>query len=239
MFRRGYEYVKNSRMYYQPKTPFAALKAAEAGLLPPEAFIFKATSIEPISDSPENLEEIERILAQKNRDLETNKLLMDLLGKLIKHPDKEIALFAAESINAIESSYNAELEALKDDQHRERANLFIERAELSRASADLMKFYLREAFASFRILEKNRSMRTEDYISMAGILTELGLLPQAEKTLLDNQIDSVEAMFLLAEIAFKKRDYTGLYRIVDRLSRKRSLLDINQLSLVDFWMDNK
>lgn len=239
MFEKGYEYVKNSKMYYQPKTPFSALRAAEAGLLPPEAFIFKATSVEPIADNPENLEEIERILAQKNRDLETNKLLMDILSKLIKNSDKEIALFAAESINAIESSYNTALEALKDSEYRGRAELYIEMAELNKASTDIKNFYLKEAFSNYRELEKLSALEENDFLKMARILIELNLVSQAKKILTDNGINSIEAVFIMAETAFRLRDFSELYRIVQSLNKRRDMMDANQKALVDYWIEGK
>ena len=238
-FKHGFEYIKNSEMYYQPKTPSGALRAAEEGLLPVEAFIYKAASIEPIFDTPENLEEIERILAQKNRDLETTKLLIALLNKLIQNPDKEVALFAAESINSIENSYNRILEELKEEDFRKRAELYLEMAELNKSIGDLKTFYLREAFSNLRNLEKSDKAEPGDYLLMADILAELGMLTQARKTIEDNNIRSIEAEFKLADIAFREKDYSELYTVIARLDKNRDMLDINQTALVDFWMGSE
>jgi hypothetical protein len=227
------------QMYFLPKTPYSAMRAAEDGLLPAEAFIYKAVSIEPISDNPENLEEIERILGQKERDLETNLLLIDILGKLIRNPDKEIALFAAESINAIENDYNRAIEKLNEGEFRKKAALYTEMAELNRAVTDLKNFYLREAFSNYRQLEKQNTIETDDLLNMAGILIELGLLTQAKNIVIDNKLTGIDSKFILADIAFRERNYTELFQIMDELNKTRSMMDINQTDLIDFWRDKK
>lgn len=239
MSKRGFNYIKNMHHYFQPKTPFSALRAAEEGLLPPEAFIYRATSIEPIADHPDNLNEIERILGQKERDVETNMLLIDILGKLIKDPDKEKALFAAESINAIENSYNQAIENLDPKDHRNKAELYTEMAELNKAVIDLKNFYLREAFMSYRSMEKNKELTTADRLNMCRILIDLGLLIQAENIIADNKIRGAEANFILADIAFRQRNYSELFEIIKELNTYRTQLDINQTSLIDFWMEGQ
>ena len=98
---------------YNPRTPRAALLAVESGLLPQEAYIYKANSIKPLFEEPVDIPEIERILASENNDLTTNLLLIGILERLLVNNDSEIALFAAESINAIEGRYNDRIEGLK------------------------------------------------------------------------------------------------------------------------------
>ncbi|HAK45992.1 MAG TPA: hypothetical protein DCO79_08765 [Spirochaeta sp.] len=233
----GIDYVKNADKYYQPKTPFSTLKAVTDGLLPPEAFIYKASSIDPIADNPENLEEIERILGQKNRDLKTNLLLKQILDKLIKHPDKEIALFAAESINAIENEYNRAVEKLEKDGHRKRALLYTELAELNRDVTDLRNFYLREAFAGYRKLQTAGEAGDEDLLNMSRILIGLNMLSPAAKILYSNKIKGIEARLIMAEIAFRQRNYTRLYFLMADLDKHRSRLNSEQTELIDFWME--
>ena len=221
--------------YYLPRTPNAALKAVLDGLLPPEAYIYKAVSVEPLTDTPDNLEEIDWMLGQKDRDLETNLLLLEVLGKLIKNPDKEKALFAAESINAIEQGYTRRIESLAPEQHRERGILFMEMAELNSEVSDLKNFYLREAFTAFRNLEKKKEAAPEDILNMSRILVKLDLPAQAEKTIEDNGLRNPDALFILAETAYSRREFAKLRRIMEMLDENRSELDINQCALIDFW----
>ena len=60
----GYEYVRTMRSLYNPRTPRAALVATEAGILPVEALIYKATSVKPLFEEPYDLDDLERVLAQ-------------------------------------------------------------------------------------------------------------------------------------------------------------------------------
>ncbi|MBI9106255.1 MAG: hypothetical protein JEZ04_05870 [Spirochaetales bacterium] len=235
----GFDYIDNRSSFFQPKTPFAALKAAEEGLLPAEAYIYMATSVEAIADNPEHLEEIERILGQRNRDLKTNLLLIEVLGKLIKNKDKEIALFAAESINAIENDYNRKIEALPEDEYREKARTYSEMAVLNKSVHDLQNFYLREAFSNFRQLERLHELTVDDSLAMSQILIDLDLLTQARKIITDKQLHTPEALFILADIAFRQRDYSELFKIISRLNELRSILDSDQTIIIDFWMEKE
>ena len=109
----GFTYFKTVRESFIPKTPDAALKAMEAGLQPGEAFIYRGTSIKPLDDEPLDLDEIARVVEREDLDIQTNLLLMRIFEKLVKSQDAELALFAAESINAIENRYNSSIETLK------------------------------------------------------------------------------------------------------------------------------
>ncbi len=235
----GFDYIINRGAYFLPKTPFAALKAAEKGLLPVDALSYMASSVEAIADNPENLEEIERMLGQKNRDLDTNILLVDILNILIKNKDKEVALFAAESLNAIENDYNRAVEALEEDQYREKASLYTEMSVLNKSVSDLKNFYLREAFTNYRSLVQLHTITSEDRLSMSRILMDLGLLTQAKNIITDNGLNSPDALFILADIVFRQRDYQELFSIIKSLDEHRSLLDTEQRIIVDFWMEKE
>ena len=222
--------------YFQPKTPFTALKAVGEGLLPAEAYIYMATSIEPIADNPDNLAEIERILGQKDRDLETNLLLISILSKFLQDPDKEKALFAAESINAIENRYNRELEELSEEEHEKRARIYTEMAELNKAAPDLRNFYLREAFSEYRFIERSGEITNDERLDMCRILIKLGLLSQAKSIITDNEIITPEAGFMLADIAFRQKNYADLFEIIRKLDKGCKNMDSIQSELTDFWM---
>ena len=235
----GFDYIRNMQKFFRPRTPHTAFKAAEEGLLPPEAFIYSATSIEPVIDNPDNLNEIERILGQQELDLETNLLLINVLVSFLKDPDKEKALFAAESINSIENRYNRALENLPPDSHARRAQIYTEMAELNRAAPDLRNFYLREAFSAYRVLERDDSIKEEGRLNMCRLLIELGLLAQAEKIITDNRIKGPDAGFILADIAFRQRNYAELFDILRDLNENCRNMDSRQRELVTYWLGSE
>ena len=48
----GYSYLKQSQQLYVPITSMAALRAVDRGILPDDAFVFKANSVRPLSEEP-------------------------------------------------------------------------------------------------------------------------------------------------------------------------------------------
>jgi len=99
--------------HYLPRTPSAALRAVEGGYLPEAAFIFQGVNVRPAFEEPYDLMELERLLAKPDLEFDSTLLLMQVFEKLIKNPDKELALFAAESINAIEVRRVHRIQGLK------------------------------------------------------------------------------------------------------------------------------
>lgn len=109
----GYRYIQNANDSFLPKTPRAALRAVVQGLLPPSAFIYRATSVKPLYEEPFNKDDIDWILAQ-DIDINTILLVMQILQKLIVSRDGETALFAAESINQIEKRFTDRVNELRE-----------------------------------------------------------------------------------------------------------------------------
>ena len=97
-----FQYIVNARWMFYPKTNAAALKGVEGGYLPEAALIYKGVNIRPVFEEPYDLMDLERLLARPNLDLQTVQLLMKVFDLMIKDPDKERALFAAETEAAVE-----------------------------------------------------------------------------------------------------------------------------------------
>ncbi len=241
----GFEYIRKSNTMFQPKTPAAALKAISMGILPDAAFIYKATSVKPLYEEPFDLVEIERVLAQKNRDIKTNLLLMKILKTLIRDKDPETALFAAESINTIETGYNNTIESLKlklkekEDAPllREIAGQFYELALLNENQKTLKNFYLKESFSYLRKIEKTGTLSEDDNISMIKILLDLELYFQAkqiaEQVIKTNK--NPEFLIMEAEIEFYRKDFLKVFNIFLKLGDRKNLLDIEELKILSYW----
>ncbi len=237
MSANSYDYIKSMDQYFAPKTPYAAYKAARKGFIPAEVFIYKTTSIEPVIENPDNLYEIERILAQRDRDIMTNSLLVDILNKLVKNRDKEIALFAAESINAIENEYNRKIEEAADDNFRLKADLYMQMSVINKMTPDLKNFYLQESFGCYREIQKKKELIRKDRLNMARVLLELNLPFQAKVILADAEKGVPEFILMKAEIAFRERDFAEVNRYLGLLEKHREDLDTETLELIDFWKE--
>lgn len=150
----GYDYVRTMGHRYRPRTPKAALKAAEAGLLPIEAIVYKASSVKPLFEEPYDAEELERVLAQPDLSFQDAMLLSEIFTAMTKGGDKERALIAAESLTALENRWAGKARALreayeaaKDEESRFRAaRALFEEALIAGRNAPIRNYYLREAY---------------------------------------------------------------------------------------------
>ncbi|MBT3272781.1 MAG: hypothetical protein HN368_06480 [Spirochaetales bacterium] len=224
----GFDYLLNSRELYSPKTPRAALKAVEVGLLPGEAFIYKANSIHPLREEPIDFDAIERTLAQKGKDVSTNTLLVTILELLLVDKDSEIALFAAESINAIENSYNERIEGLKKEHRdtseprclRDIARQFYELAMINESRNAIRNFYLFESYSYMKRFGAEIELKKEDIIFVLRIMITLksyrlarGVIVQA----LQESPNDTDLIILAAEIEYFRRNYRQVFALFQRL----------------------
>ncbi len=231
---RAYRYIHNLRSHFIPRTPGAALHAAEEEILPIEAFIYKSTALNPLLKKPYNSDEIEWLLSRKDRDLNTNLILKTVLDELARDEDKEIALFAAESLNALEKDYNNRLVDLKNEIEKKNraedrmkaAEIYYHLAMLNRDERTLGNFYMKEAY----LLLKEKEHRTDNTL-LFRILMFLKLYDQAE-TLLTG--DNENPLFRL-EIAFKKNDMNAFKAVLKELAGMENP-DEEEKKILEFWM---
>lgn len=239
-----FDYFRRSPEAYRPRTANAAMRAAEAHLLPLKACVYLGTSTKPLDEEPVDLDAVEHILSRPRLDLETNLLLIRILTKLLRNPDAEVALFAAESINRIENRYTKRIEVLKD-KLREKANVDVLRSlarqyyELAQMHpGSIRNFYLREAFGYIKKLNKLKRLGRRDVVLLVRLLLALGLTDQA-KRIIDQLTDRENLSYLLleAEVAFKRKDITGVQKLCDRLKTERQHLDEESQAFLSYWFE--
>ena len=230
----AYNYIHSLRSQFVPRTPGAALQAAEEEILPIEAFTYKSTALNPLLKKPYNTDEIDWLLSRKDRDLNTNLILKTVLDELARGEDKEIALFAAESLTAIEKEYNSRLEVLKeaiekDNSPEDRtlaAEIYYHLAMLNKNEGTLSNFYMKEAY----LLLKDEENRTDNSF-LFKILMALKLYDQAESLLFHSR----KCLICHLEVAFKKNDMARFMEILKELAAADDLNEEEQ-KVVDFWM---
>jgi hypothetical protein len=242
----SYEYIRNIGRYLPSKTPQAALKAAQDGFLPVEAFEYAAVSVKSLYMEPFDFAELERIVNRGNNDLETNLLLMQVFRKILLDPDPEKALFGAEGINTIEGRYAERIEKLRKDASEtgspdsliECAGLYRELALLS-GERIIRNFYLKEAFSLLREAGRSGPLGRNDGVLMVRILLDLGIWDQSKRILAqlieEGGGEDAELVFLCAESDFRRGDHAGAARWISRLEGKLGLLDVEELSRFRFW----
>jgi hypothetical protein len=239
-----FDYFRRAADAYLPRTANAAMRAAEANLLPIEACVYLGTSIKPLDEQPIDLDAIEQVLSRPQLDLDTILLLMRILTKLLRDPDAEVALFAAESISSIETRYTNRIEALKASV-QEKANHKVLRSlarqyyELSQIHpGSIRNFYLREAFGHIKELNRLKRLGQEDVVLTVRILLALGLTDQAKRIVAQLAArDNPFYMRLEMEVAFKSKDITEVQKLCDRLQSHRERMDETSRAFLAYWIE--
>ncbi|MBF9016442.1 MULTISPECIES: hypothetical protein [unclassified Oceanispirochaeta] len=234
----SYSYIHKLHTLFIPRTPSAALQAARADILPIEAFIYKSTALNPILKKPYNLDEIEWLLSKRNRDLETNLILKTVLSEISRYEDKEIALFAAESLNAIEKDYNSKLMDLKDKikeknkaaDKAKAAEIYYQMALLNSDESTLSNFYMKEAYLMLTGMENDDIENADNRILLIKVLLNLKLYDQAEQLLPEHK----ESRLLRLEIAYSKKSLAKVQNILEDM-REDSERSEEEQKVLNFW----
>ncbi len=236
---QGYEYVRNADTMYRPVTPAAALRAIEQGVLPEAAFVYRAGSVKPLFEQPADPQEIERVLARRDLDLDTTLLVLDVLYEMLDDEDPERALFAAESINGVENRYMERIEALLEagDKSLELARIYYELARINGRRESLRSFYLHEALKWMEEVHARRE-RTVDIIALhARLLLEVGRHDDAREVLTatDQLSRDTRLLVLLAELYFRQRNFVRVTTIFYHIQANELAADDGLRELATQW----
>ena len=239
----GFDYFKKAGDSFKPQTPAAAFKAMQVENLPSEAFIYQSTSVKPLDEEPFDLNEIDRILTREDLDGQTNLLLMRIFEKLVKNPDSETALFAAEGINAIEGRYNDRIEALKKELEKKKdlsllsrlAEAFLELSQFYRTV--IKNFYLKEAYSYLTEIERIGHLSKKDICLLIKVLLDLKLYDQA-KGIIDSHAEKNDPNFILleAEIEFRRCNFLRVQQLCAGLFDMEETLDEHAKALIKYWL---
>lgn len=232
-----FDFLNLQEKYFNPKTPNSALKGIMTGSIPKEFFIFISNflyspfetpgKLEVLSEDKElkRLNELERILAKEDLDIELQLLMIFTLEKLGKHSNPEIALFAAESINSIENRYNKKIYDLKEkinkekkfDYYKDIIVLLYHYGYINKSKEDIREFYYREALSYFNELDEAQYINKELLIIRIKLLNQLKEFNKSREILQEFQdILPLELKTLIAvEIEYEDRSFDNIQLIMD------------------------
>ena len=237
----GFDFFRNPRRGYAPRTAAGALKALGTGALPAEHFIYSSTSAKPLDEEPIDLEAIERILSRPDLTMETSLAMKGVLEKLIGSDDQEIALFGAEGINALEVRHLAAIDRLRAGGKSTGgasglARHYYELAQLHEGTGPVRSFYLREAFAPLRGEHRRGRISRADLHLTIDTLLALGLYDQAASSLdLIKAPDDNLVLLLSARVAFHQRNFARAAECCRRLAPSAASLSEEEKEAVEFW----
>ncbi len=251
----GFEYVRAMRRLYNPRTPRAAMVAAEAGLLPVEALVYKSSSVKPLFEEPYDLDELERVLAQRDLSFGDAMMLAEILTTMTRDSDKERALFAAESLTTLENRWAGKVEKIRaatepaasaaaeptaeaetTDRPYRLARALYEQALLAGRSAPIRNYYLLEAYYILCQLPEAGSPGPV-FDLLIRCLVRLELLDQAQAEI-DGAAaagDSGELLALTVEIAFLRRDVGRIRELLAGRDLEGLGLDPDLLEVLRSW----
>ncbi len=231
---------------FKPRTPNASLRAAQMGLSTPEYYAYKASSVSPLHEVNISLDELDRILGQPDRNLDTNLFLTNIFEKLLDHKDPEVALFAAESISLIENSYNVKIEDYKKKLEKKTtengllrvSELYYELALLNESKQAIKNFYLKESFSFIRKLEKIRPLKKIENKKMFRLLMELKLNYQAKEISRKYNGDP-EMIILEAEAEYSAGNYQKVASLCKSMESMKVFMDLEEIKILNFWTNNE
>jgi hypothetical protein len=201
-------------------------------------------NVKPIFEKPYDFAEFDRILAKKHLSLESVLQLTEVFEELILHPDPEIALYGAESLNSLELRYNTIIQRCKDRLNkgfhapavRELVPALYEMGMMNLGRPMLKKFYLGEALGYLEeYWSQLKPITLRDIDLLVTLHLESGtafrVLAILEKIIQKKPWPPL--FFLKAKILYHLRGIGGLAETLGRLDEERGEIEKNT---IDFWL---
>ncbi len=169
---------------YIVKTQHKLRKAFSEGLLGIEHYLMAATSLRPLIDEAQDLDEITRLFSQQKLAMRPNPHSVKILRNMIKDPNPEIALYAAEGLNTIENAFLTKIEKVKKKLEKATTNIFIyhyllgclytQFASLLESQRLIQKFYITQAIENLTKAHtlKPKSKRIKIALAESYLLNE-------------------------------------------------------------------
>lgn len=157
MHEDPFDYYRNDQPadQYIPKTQHKCRKAFKEGLIGIEYYLEMATSLRPLIDESQDLDEITRLFSQHKLTMRPNPHSVKILRNMIQDPSPEIALYAAEGLNSIENSFIQKIQRVKNRIKNNEGKkyilnyicglLYLEFSELLAGQRMIQKFYINES----------------------------------------------------------------------------------------------
>ncbi len=186
MHEDPFDYYRNDQPgdQYIPKTQHKCRKAFKEGLIGIEYYLEMATSLRPLVDESQDLDEITRLFSQHKLTMRPNQHSVKILRNMIQDPSPEIALYAAEGLNSIENSFIQKIQRVKDRIKNNKGKkyilnyicglLYLEFSELLAGQRMIQKFYINESLYHLQLAydEKPEKIRIKRALAQIYMLNE-------------------------------------------------------------------
>ncbi len=245
-----YRSVEKSKKYI-PVTQRGLRKAYTEGIIGIESFIEMATSLRPLADEAQDIDEIARLLSQQKLTANPNLHSVMILRNLIKDPNPEIALYAAEGLNTIENTFIEKIQRVKQKITDKKEKdyilyfilglLFIEFAKLLHGQKLIQLFYLKEALSALKTADNLKQNNKRILRLIGDVYILLGENDKAIKVftyLFSENSNDRNVLMKLAECYYKNRDYQNVITLANLAAKRSMQLDEISNLIIYQWTLN-
>lgn len=241
--------VTGEKVKYMPKTQRGLRKSFSEGLTGIEFYIEMATSLRPLVDEAQDIDEVTRLFSQQKLSVKPTPNSVKILRNMIRDPNPEIALYAAEGLNTIESSYIQKIQHVKEKLSRGKGVeevlfynlgiLYLRFVRLLEGQALIRNFYLQE---SLSYLEKANKLNSSNPRILSPIGEVYMLLGEYNKALrifrylfTEDAYDR-ESLLMIAQCYFYSGKYEKIRTIFKRYSEMLEGMDEASEMVVYQWV---
>lgn len=234
---------------YIPKTQTGLRKAFAEGITGIEYFLVMATSLRPFIDEAQDIDEITRLFSQQKLASRPNLHSVKIFRNMIKDPNPEIALYAAEGLNAIENNFINKIQRIKKKLAEGKGKayilnyllgkLYLEFSRLLVGQDLIMDFYLKEAFHFIKesYLENKNCRRTKKILGEVLLcLKEYEKAISVFANLFSLNRYDIDSLFLMAECYYDLKNYLKVFEICKFISGITQGFDEQKESAVYQWI---
>jgi tetratricopeptide (TPR) repeat protein len=238
-----------SKDRYMPKTQRGLRKAFSEGLIGIEFYIEMATSLRPLDDEAQDLDEITRLFSQQKLSLRPTPHSVSILRNMIKDPNPEIALYAAEGLNTIENSYIQKIQKLKEKLKKGEGVeevllynlgiLYLRFVKLLEGQKLIQSFYLRESLTNLEKANKINSSNPRILKPIGEVYMMLGEFNKALRIfrfLFSENENDMESLMMIARCYFSTGDFDKIREIFSKYGGKLQGLDDTSEMIVYQWI---
>ncbi|MBN2040050.1 MAG: hypothetical protein JW864_08425 [Spirochaetes bacterium] len=245
-----YRKIKDNSAY-TPVTQKGLRKAFETGITGIEFYLEMATSLRPLADEAQDIDEITRLLSQQKLTLNPNLNSITILRHLIKDPNPEIALYAAEGINTIENTFIDKILRIKKKIKKTKGReyilryilglLYVEFARLLKGQKLIQMFYLNEAVSALKTANELKKKNKRILLTVGDTYMLMGKTKKAIRIfsyLYTEYENDPNVLMKLAECFYKDHDYENVKILTTLASRKAIELDEISKLIIYQWALN-
>jgi tetratricopeptide (TPR) repeat protein len=251
-----YRKVEKTKIYI-PVTQRGLRKAFSTGIAGIEFYIEMATSLRPLADEAQDIDEISRLLSQQKLTTNPNLHSVTILRNLIKDENPEIALYAAEGLNTIENTFIEKIqrikEKIKDKNKQNEKNkkdyilhfilglLYLEFARLLQGQHLIQAFYLKEGLSSLKIANHNKKNNKRILTTIGDCYMLLGKNKHAIRIftyLFSRDKSNRNSLMKLAECYFNIGGYQNVITLASLAAKSAIELDEISNLIIYQWILN-